>query len=439
MKKKKLLIISGIVVITIIAVIILGSISKNANKEKQLTKTVVAEKGNIIVKITESGKVSPVTSVNIKSEIAGEVKKLFVEEGDSIRAGDKLVLIQQESSQAQQVAQKKALFEQAKINLEDTEKNLARRQELFNKGFIAKKDVEDAEKLYKNSKIQYDLAKKQLWLVLGGTDETKGQSLLSKTLDHIIIRSPISGVVINLNIEEGEMITSGTQAYGGGGTVIMTIADLNKMIVKTDINEVDVTKLRLGQPVNIGFDAINDLVYYGRVKKIAPSGIVAQNIVVYPVEVEILTSARSPRRGGSRLESQTIIRKNFKKYNIESTKNLPPAAVSEIQPPGLQQADIGLIRPGMTADLDIIIDRADDVVCISKEAIVAHNGQKIVMLIKNGQPLPQAVTTGLEDNVRVEIKAGLNIGDTVLITQYNSQFPKLKSSGDRGHPGPLGR
>ncbi|PIP12393.1 MAG: hypothetical protein COX49_05910, partial [bacterium (Candidatus Stahlbacteria) CG23_combo_of_CG06-09_8_20_14_all_40_9] len=133
--KKKLFVIGGIVVIIIVGLVIFISILGNKDAKEQQFRTVLVEKGDILVKVTESGKVKPVTTVNIKSELAGEVKKLFVEEGDSVKAGDKLALVQQESSQARQIAQARASLERAKLDLEDAERNLKRKQELYQKGF----------------------------------------------------------------------------------------------------------------------------------------------------------------------------------------------------------------------------------------------------------------------------------------------------------------
>ncbi|HID93667.1 MAG TPA: efflux RND transporter periplasmic adaptor subunit [bacterium (Candidatus Stahlbacteria)] len=468
--KKKLFVFCVIIVIIIVVLVIFRSISKNKNTKKQPLRTALVERGNIVVKVTESGRVEPVTTVNIKSELAGEVKKLFVEEGDSVKVGEKLALVQQESSQAQQVAQARASLERAKLDLEDAKRNLERKQELYRKGFIAKKDVEDAEKLYKNSKIQYELAEKQLWLVLGRTEPIKAQSLASKALDNIIIRAPISGVVISLNVEEGEMITSGTRAFGGGGTTLMTIGDLSKMIVKVDINEVDVTKVKVGQPVNIGFDAIKGRVYHGRVKRISPAGTIKQNIVVYPVEVEILGSSHGERQisvterelptgqlfaqlteeqratirrevqslrkqGTSREEIRNAIRKKLREYGVT-----PPVSRPQPTPPLSQQVreqltGIELIKPGMTADLDIIIGKAENVLCVPKEAIIEKDGQKMAMSIKKGKPVLQPVVTGLEDDVKVEIKEGLKEGDKVVITGFERQlFERASEFMHRGPP-----
>ena len=362
-----------IVIIVVAGGLIYIRYLRNGNNKKELLRTALVERRDIVIKIAESGQVESVTTVDVKSELAGEVKKLFVEEGDSVNPGNDLVLIQQESSQAQQVAQARASVESAKLDLEEAEKNLERKKELYQEGFIAKKDVEDVEKLYKSSKIQYNLAEKKLWLVLGESESISAQNLALKTYDSVIIKSPISGKIINIYVEEGEIITSGTRALGDGGTTILTIADLNRLVIKADINEVDVNKIQVGQTVKIGFDAIRGNIYQGKIKKIALAGSVKQNIVVYPIEVEI------------------------------------------------QEPD-EMIRLGMTADLDIILEKAENVLCVPKEVVRKRDGRDVVEIIKDGKRIPQPVITGLEDDVKIEIKKGLEEGDRVVIPQFDYQM-----------------
>lgn len=376
----------------IIIIVIAGSLiyirylRKESNSDQQL-RTALVEQGDIVIKITDTGKVESVTMVDLKSELAGEVKKLFVEEGDSAKPGNDLVLIQQESSQAQQVAQARASVENTKLDLDEAEKNLKRKKKLYEEGYIAKKDVEDAEKLFKSSKIRNDLAEKELWLVLGesesiSTQDLAAKMLAAKTYDSVIIKSPISGTIINIWVEEGEIITSGTKALGDGGTTIMTIADLSNLIIKADINEVDVNKIKAGQKVKIGFDAIRGTVYQGTVKKIALAGSLKQNIVVYPVEIEI------------------------------------------------QKPD-EMIRLGMTADLDIILKSAKNVLYVPKEAIKRRDGRNAVEIIKDGKRILQPVVTGLEDDVKIEIKKGLEQGAKVVISQFGRQLPERSEEIER--------
>ncbi|MEO0293442.1 MAG: efflux RND transporter periplasmic adaptor subunit [candidate division WOR-3 bacterium] len=371
-KKKKYIFISGAIVLLLVIGIFFRTV-KGKKKNPFAERIVQVRKDNIVKKVTESGKVEPVTSVNVKSALAGEVIRLFVEEGDKVKIGQKLALIRPQPEEAQKVAQIKASIKSKKLDLEEAERNLKRKETLYEEGFIAAWDVEDAKKQYENCKIQLELAIRQLWVVLGGNIEVGDVESLE--VDNITLTSSINGTVTSINVEEGEMITSGTQAIGGGGTTIMTISDLSEMIVKVNINEVDIGYLAKGQNVRIGFDAIKGVIYKGKVKKISPSGIESQNLVVYPVEVEILNPD-------------------------------------------------GRIRPGMTADLDIIVGEAKSVLCIPKEAILKDNGRTMVLLRRGGKITPKPVVTGLSDEIRIEIKGGLKEGDTLLVPLEKEPFGK---------------
>jgi multidrug efflux pump subunit AcrA (membrane-fusion protein) len=364
--------------------------------------------------------------------------------------------------------------ERAKIDLEDADRNLERQRDLYEKDFIAKKDVEDAEQEYRLSQIQLELSEKQLWVVLGGGAEpAESLDLGTKAFENITVNAPISGVVISLDVEEGEMITSGTQAYGGGGTVLMTIADLSKMIVKTNVNEVDVGKIAMGQSAVIGFDAIRGRVYRGVVTKIAPAGTVEGNVVVFPIEVEIIGSVSGSRQGAGSgssggasgggplsalpADEQEAIRGKIRELMAqgagrEEIRSLIDKAVAEhggtpapqsgsgqasSLPPGgeIDRSGIALIKPGMTADLDIIIAAAENVLSVPKQTLVEQNGRTVVMLLKDGKTVATPVVTGLQDNVNVEIREGLQEGDEVVITGSSTTVSQQSQSRQSGPPG----
>jgi len=384
--KKKYITIAGIILGLIIIGVVVSQIVGDRENSNPNFKTVLASRDTIIKKVTESGKVEPVTSVNVKSELAGEVITLFVEEGDKVEDGEKLALIKPQPDEAQKVAQSKASIMSRQLDLENAERNLRRKEVLFEKGFIAKQEVEDARKLYENSIIQLKMAKRQLRAILGSDIEIIVENLDLERVDNVYLRSPLNGIVTVIGVEEGEIITSGTQAMGGGGTPIMTVAKLDEMIVVANINEVDVGKLKAGQKVEIGFDAIRGKIYSGKVRRISPSSTVDQNIVVYPVEVEILESDER-------------------------------------------------IRPGMTADLNVITDEAKDVICIPKEALIENDGRTMVLTKKEGNVVPMPIVTGLEGDVKVEIKSGLLEGDTVLISgQKREGIRGFEPGGQRRGP-----
>jgi HlyD family secretion protein len=382
-KMKKYFILAGEVFGVLLIIFIVTRIVTGKRDKSLPFKTVQATRGNIIQKVTESGTVEPVISIDVKSELAGEVIKFFVEEEDEVEAGQRLVLIRPEPEEAQKVAQAKASIKSKKLDLEDTQRDLRRKESLYEKGFIAEQDVEDARKQYENSKIQLQLAQKQLWAMLGGESNVDIENISLEGTENITLTSSIDGVITSINVEEGEKITSGTQAIGGGGTAIMTVADLNEMIVKASINEVDVGKLEKGQQVRIGFDAIKGEVYQGEVRRISPSGTEEDNLVVYPVEVEIMNSDER-------------------------------------------------IRPGMTADLDVIIAEAENVICIPKHAVIRREGKTLVNISKGNEFIFKEVTTGIEDDVKIEIRKGLQEGDTLMILSGEG----FMSSGTDGRRGP---
>ena len=455
MKRRTLTIVTGVAAVAAVAIILTVVVRKGNHKESAL-RTARVERGSIVVKVTESGEVAPLTIVNVKSELAGEVKHLYVEEGDSVKAGDNLALIQQEASQTQQIAQARASVENSKLNLDDAKRELDRQQDLYEKDFVAKKDVEDAQRAYRSSQIQYELAQKQLWVVLGGgTQAAEAGSLGTKAFDTIIVTAPISGVILTLGVEEGEMITSGTQAYGGGGTVLMTIADLSTMIVTTNVNEVDVTKIKVGQAAEIGFDAIRGRVYKGIVRKISPAGTLEGNVVVFPVEVEIVGSVAGTfeqagsgsgsnaagtgpfaglsqeqrdavrkrieelrAQGKSQDEIRTEIAKVIEEQGGTPAQERPQGARRGAPSEGeVDRTAVALIKPGMTADLDIIIAKAENVLILAKEAVTIHDGKASVLLLEDGKTVPRPVSTGIEDNIDIVISDGLQEGDQVVIPE----------------------
>jgi hypothetical protein len=123
------------------------------------------------------------------------------------------------------------------------------------------------------------------------------------------------------------------------------------------------------------------------------------------------------QRGASREEIQNAMQKKLSEFGVTPPEESPRAASVFRQPTEVEKTDIELIKPGMTADLDIIASSAESVLCVPKEAVIKRTGSTVVMLMKEGKQITQPVVTGLEDDVKVEIKEGLEEGDEVLLSQ----------------------
>jgi len=229
----------------------------------------------------------------------------------------------------------------------------------------------------------------------------------------------------------------------------------------------------VGQSTQIGFDAIRDRVYSGVVKRIAPAGTVEGNVVVFPIEVEIIgsisgefqksgsgTSSQPPAdrllsslpedqrdalrkqisdlraQGADREEIRSVIEKALAEHGgAQAPAGRPEPGFGLPQGGEMDQAGIALIKPGMTADLDIIIARAENVLCVPKEAVIEQNGGAMVTLLEGEKSVPRPVTLGLQDDVSVEVREGLQEGDEVVITGSQSALRQQSGSVQAPPPG----
>ncbi len=361
-----------IVLLLVAAAVAYGVKARPRNPPVIERSAVSVKRGDVIVRATETGSLEPVNIVEIKSEQAGEIKTLHVRAGDAIQTGQPLATLQQESNQARQVAEARAAIEQEQLNWDEAQREKARVARLFEKGFVARVELERAQKAEENAHIRYDLARRQLLLTLGG-DAARFEASLSRNLaypdlEEFVLPSPLSGTVIEVMVSEGEIVSSGTSAVSGG-TPLMRIADLSRMWVKTKINEVNVGQLKVEQRAEVRLDAIPDKVYEGTVMKIAPKGETLENVVTYEVMI------------------------------------------------GLNDSDARL-RPSMTANVDIVTDLARDVLYLPRAAVARTEGEATVTLrTPTGETRVQSVRTGIQNETVLVILEGLSEGDSVLLPE----------------------
>ncbi len=499
---KRIVIIISVIVLLGIAGLVIGlTTNRGKGDEGPPVKMETVKKGDFVIKINASGNLESLLTVDVKSNVEGEIDKLYVKDGEHIEKGQVLIkindeqireemtqananvsaakaqyeqssrsleikikqldsdLIQQQDAVAQaktsynvvkattqqQISQQeidiqnaKEGLEQdkitlrqadislkqadltlselkqsasaAKVDLDNAESELKRTQDLYDKKYVPKKSLEDAQASYANSVSRHDSAQKK---VLSQDESIKSQKetvtmrknsiemrkttiefegnnleLLKKTraaqeeqsitqlkiantrlkqlednindekdisrfsiesakanllraqstlnnqrerLGWTTIVAPMSGTIIGLEIEEGEIITSGRSAFSQSPP-IMQIVDLTQMIVKTSINEVDMEKLSIGQKTDIKTRAYPDKVYRGEVKKIAPNGQPRDNIIYFQIEIGVLGSPEE-------------------------------------------------LRPGMTADVDIVVFEKKDCLLLPIEAVSSEQISAAVLTV----------------------------------------------------------
>ncbi|MCD6451341.1 MAG: efflux RND transporter periplasmic adaptor subunit [Acidobacteria bacterium] len=375
MKKKSL---GLIVIVGLIATVFLVSFLKSG---KEKGKEVYAEKvgkRDIVSTVSASGVIEPKVRVNISSSVIGRVSKLAVAEGDYVKKGDFLLQIDPQRYQAQvrsaeaNLRMAKIGVERAKVDLDNAKINLERTRSLYERGFASKQDLEQAELRYQQAKVELDSAEERVRQAQAQLDQAKDE--LSKTTFY----APMSGVVAMLNVEEGETVITGTM--NNPGTVIMMIADMSEVLATVNVDETDVTAVKMGQKATVEVDAVEGKKYLGKVVDIASSATKEGDVSVFKVKIL------------------------------------------------LEKPDARL-RPGMTAHAKIETRRREQVLAVPIQSVVEREvevspGKKekreVVFVVEKGVAKMKEVKTDISDASYVAILSGIKEGDMVITGPYRT-------------------
>jgi HlyD family secretion protein len=422
MSKKKILII-GIVVVVVL-VLIIANLATNTDNVTDVN-AMVANQKDITEMVSASGRIQPQTKVNITSEVNGEIISLFVKEGDVVKTGELLVVLDtvQLASDAEQaryaVNEINARLEGAKSTLDQSKDEYERQEKLFKKDGTAETQYTNARYAYLNSKASYEAMQAQARQL---------ESRYEKQLDNLSktkIRAPMSGIITYLDCEVGEIAAAQTSFTQG--KTLMTISNLNVFEVEVEVDETEIAKIKNGQPANISVDAFPDTTFAGEVIEIGNTAIYAS---------------------GTNQDQST----NFRVKVI------------------FKDTDVN-IRPGMSADVDITTNHQSDVLAVPFSAVVmrsldldslerarqmaqetpgstvvsevqaaetegetkakpadtlADTGKgeeerediKGIFVIREGQAHFVPVKTGIADQKDIEVVEGLQAGDSVISGPY---------------------
>ena len=350
----------------------------------------------LFVSIEASGLIEAISSVEIKSKASGEILFLGAEVGDFIEKGSMLSQIDQRTPK-NILDQSKSDLTASNVRLENAEAQFIRGKQLHDKGSISDKDFED---------IQEGFAQAKSTLVR--TQVTYENAKIA--LDDTIVRSPVSGTVISRPVEVGQVISSPTQAVGGG-TVLMTMADLSKVRVRALVDEIDVGKVSIGQKVSIKVAAYRDKEFFGTVSKIEPKARVEQNVTTFPVLID-----------------------------IDNKENLLLLGMNTDVVIEVLNRDVSVSAPTMSLRTRKDIHSAANILNLSKDSVdkflvdyrEGENFNKFIVIkeTKNGPELLW-VKIGASDLLNVEILSGLKQDDVVFILPSKSLFDYQKRFKER--------
>ncbi|MCX6220394.1 MAG: efflux RND transporter periplasmic adaptor subunit [Bacteroidia bacterium] len=423
--KKKNRFLPWIIVLGLAVIVLLVIGKKRGWFGKDLTLKVSTEKveiRDITEIITANGKLKPLKEVKISPEVPGEIIELPVKEGEKVKKGDLLVVIKPDIYQSSlsrieaSLNTQKARLAQAEAQLIERELNYQRAKQLLEKKTIPKSEFETVEAAWKVAISEVQAARYSVKSAESSVKEANEN--LTKTK----IFSPIDGTVSKLNVEKGEKVV-GTNQFAG--TELMTVADLNTMEVKVEVNENDIVKVQKFDTANIEIDAYLKRKFKGIVTEIASSANVTGTTVdqVTNFNVKIVLLAKS---------YQDLIEKDTLKYPF---------------------------LPGMSATVEILTDTRKGIISVPIQAVTTRGDDgavkkaseqmekmgtsdtnakevapkepeqhEVVFVVKNNLTWKKRVKTGIQDNTRIEILEGLTVGDEVIVAPYGLISKTLKDS-----------
>ncbi|HEY3123260.1 MAG TPA: efflux RND transporter periplasmic adaptor subunit, partial [Thermoanaerobaculia bacterium] len=234
------------------------------------------------VSVREVGVVDPVTKVDVKSAVSGRVLTLRVREGAVVKAGDVLAEVEPDVNQAQSLSEVQSDLTQGELKLQDAEREYTTQKTLFDQGLLgadafnqARNKRDQAVQTLKSARMRYQIVEDRGIPISGNASSQNAR-----------VTAPMSGVVIKKGVELGETVTSGVSSFNAG-TVLFTVADLKSLIIRVNLNEVDIAKVHVGQPVRITLDAYPQKVFTGKVTFVAPSAELVEKIKVFKVEISL--------------------------------------------------------------------------------------------------------------------------------------------------------
>ena len=402
----KLGLVGGVIVLVIGAVVVMGA-QKRKNAAAEVRLEAVGQR-DLVSTVTASGTIMPLTSVDVSADITGRITEIAVREGERVTRGQFLLQIdpaQYSAAVARAsavVAANQSALAQARANLDQAERALARTRELAQAGpnLVAAETLEQAQTAFDVARANHASSQAQVEQSRASLQEARDN--LSKTR----LVSPMDGEVVRLNVEVGEVAVPGT--FSRETALLMTIADMSEILAKVKVDETDVVRLSLGDSVQVTIDAFPDTTFIGRVTKISNSAQLTATA----------TAAGSTDRAVD--------------FETEVTITNPPAD----------------IRPDLSATARIVTATRDDALSIPIIALTVRQHEAVpnenrpegaaadsaagrgagrgtperegVFVVQNGVAQFRPVRVGIAGEEYFEVLEGVRAGDTIVAGPYQA-------------------
>jgi HlyD family secretion protein len=396
-KSKKIWIWIGSVALLVIVVLGVGAARLVRTTNIDPNRIAKVQRGDVARSVVATGKIQPITKVEVKSKASGIVEKLYVDINNKVTKGQALAQLDQQEIAAQVDAQRAQLagaeanvatceanIEQDKVNasapdLPMYKATLDRNQKMQKDGIVSKQALDNANRDYLAALTRRDAATAQIGVDAAKLKQAKAQvaqnkaslKQLEEQLAYTTIVAPMDGVILSRDVEMGDAVSS-ILVLGSTATLVMTEGDVNQVYVQGKVDEADIAHVYMNQPARIKVESFRDRVFKGKVTKIAPLGVEKDNVTTFEVRVSI-------------------------------------------DNPG------GELKANMTANAEIMLDEHKGVLMVPENA-VSYDGQKnaFVQIPDKNQKEGMRkvpVTIGLSNGSTTEITKGLKEGDQVVLQQ----------------------
>jgi HlyD family secretion protein len=394
-RRKRIIIISSIILVVLILLGVAVVAFSHGNTKIDPSKLAKVEKGDLAKSVVATGKVEPITKVEVKSKASGIVKKLYVEYGDRVKKGQLLAQLDKEEIIAQVEQAKAGLagaeanltsaqadHERAKVDAESPDVPLLKKAydravRMQKDGVVSDSALDDAEKAYKLAVNKRDVARAQLQVQQAKIAQSQAEvardkanlAQLQEQLSYTDIVSPIDGIVLSRDVEVGDAVSS-ILVLGSSATLVMTIGDTSQVYVKGKVDEADIGRVYMRQPSRIKVESFKDKTFNGKVTKISPMGVEKDNVTTFEVRVSI-------------------------------------------DNPG------GELKAEMTANAEIILDEHKSVLQIPEGSILYDKDRNASVEVpdpkgKDGKR-KTAINIGISNGAKTEVLKGLKEGDQVIL------------------------
>jgi HlyD family secretion protein len=346
-----------------------------------------------------------VVTVQVGSQVSGTIDKLYADFNTKVKAGQVVAQLNQDKFKASvdqaraNLLAAQANVAKAKANLEDTQRTLDRNKELKKKDLIAQSEFDTSQAAYEGAAAQYEVNKAQV---------NQAQAALNQStvdLNNTVIRSPVDGIVISRNVDVGQTVAASLQA-----PTLFTIAnDLSKMEVHTNVDEADVGNVTEGQEVTFTVDAFPARRFRGRVHQVRNAPTVVQNVVTYDAVVRI-DNKELLLKPGMTANVQFLVNRR------EDVLTIPNMAM-RFKPPDQKSEARDLLRQEQSRAAPIVGAKRTSRAPGGSGGSGRQSGRRVtIYLLSDGKAAPVEVQLGITDGSKTEIRSGeLKENDAVII------------------------